>query len=79
MFTAAHDDDGKPGPHERREDPGCLSRRQPAARHPAQHSGLPAGACEELQEQAQPAEAAQLVCSNRKGKGSSFVFVCVCV
>lgn len=70
---AAHDDDGEFGPHKCCQDFGCLSWRQPAARHPAQQSGLPAGARQELQEQSQSAEAAELVCSNRKGKRTNFV------
>lgn len=78
MFSAAHDDDGKLGPHKRCQDLGYLSWRQPAARHPAQQSGLPAGARQELQEQAQSAEITQLVCPNRKGKGPT-IFVCLCI
>lgn len=75
MFTAAHDDTGQFGPRERCQDPGYLSRGQPAACQPAQQSWLPAGTCQELQEQTEPTEAAQLVCPNRKGKGPTF-FVC---
>lgn len=58
LSHAAHDDARKPGPREHRQDPGHLSWRQPAAHQPAQQSGLPAGACQELQEQAKPAETA---------------------
>ena len=77
--SAAHDDDGKLGPHKRCQDLGNLSWRQPAARHPAQQSGLPAGSRQELQEQAQSAEITQLVCPNCKGKGPAiYIRLCVC-
>lgn len=78
MFTAAHDDIGKFGPRERCQDPGYLSWRQPSACQPAQQSWLPAGTCQELQEQTEPAEAAQLVCPNRKGKGPTFFCLWIC-
>lgn len=74
MSHAVHDDTGKLGPREHSADPGHLSWRQPAAGQPAQQPGLPAGARPELQEQAEPAETAQLVCPNCKGNGLAFLF-----
>lgn len=68
MSTAAHDGDGKLGPHQCSPDPRYLSRRQPAAHHPTQQPRLPAGARQKQQEQAQSPEAPQLVCADRKGK-----------
>lgn len=73
MLTSAHGDHWKHEPYQRSQDPGHLPRDQLAARHPAQQPGLPAGARQELQEQTQPTTAAQLVCSNRKGKGPTFL------